>query len=341
MPNLYLWRNDPEPLSEEETPSKVPTILQTAQASPTPEGIEDIIQGVVVIPTQNQPMEDDEPLQYFTPIPPNPPPIQINLAEAQEAPGEDEEENRPTKGSLKGSPPTKFDGDRKMAKKFLNNFKTYKFLNRKNETMKVPANHVALALTFIKGEHVQDWAHKVMKTMEDRLENPLNPMLETNEYHWDYFEDTFRDAFTDTSEREDADNKLQNLCMKEGNLDQYVAEFNRLANLANQNDKTRGLIPLFRQGLPYGLAQSCMNRSKWPETIHQWQSVAREENKQYTIKKNLGLAKSPKDGRDRRQQWKVALKNKSRDNSVPMEVDAAQTTRRPLTEHQEKLKKEG
>ena len=34
------------------------------------------------------------------------------------------------------------------------------------------------------------------------------------------------------------------------------------------------------------------------------------------------------------------LKNKPRDNSVPMEVDAAQT-RRPLTEHQKKLKKEG
>ena len=34
------------------------------------------------------------------------------------------------------------------------------------------------------------------------------------------------------------------------------------------------------------------------------------------------------------------MKNKSRDNSIPMEVDAAQT-RRPLTKHQEKLKKEG
>ncbi len=47
--------------------------------------------------------------------------------------------------------------------------------------------------------------------------------------------------------------------MKEGNLDQYIAEFNQLANLAKRNDETRGLIPLFRQGLPYGLAQSCMN----------------------------------------------------------------------------------
>ncbi len=309
--------------------------------SPTPEGLEDIIQGMAAIPTQNQPMDDKEPLQYFTLILLNPlPPIQINMAEAQEIPANNEEENRATKGSLKGSPPTKFDRDRKMAKKFLNNFKTYKFLNRKNKTMKVPANHVALALTFIKGEHIQDWAHKMMKNMEDRLESTLNPMLETNEYHWDYFEDAFRDTFTDTSEREDANNKLQNLHMKEGNLDQYIAEFNCLANLAERNDETRGLIPLFRQGLPYGLAQSCMNQSKWPKTIHQWQSAACKENKQYAIKKNLGLAR-PKDGKDRKQQWKVALKNKSKDNSVPMEVDAAQTTRRPLTEHQEKLKKEG
>ncbi len=252
-PNLYLWRNDLEPLSEEETPSEVPTILQTAQASPAPGDLEAIIQGMAAIPVPNQPMDDEEqPLEYLTANPPAP--IQINMAEAQKNTDEDEE-TKVAKGSLKGSPPTKFDGDRKMAKKFLNDFKTYKFLNRKNETMKVPANRVALALTFIKGEHIQDWAHEVMKNMEDQLESTLNPMLETNEYHWDYFED----AFTDTSEREDADNKLQNLHMKDGNLDQFIAEFNRLTHLADRNDETRGLIPLFHQGLPYGLAQACMN----------------------------------------------------------------------------------
>ena len=130
MPNIYLWRNEPEPLLEEETLSEIPTIPQMAQASPTPEGLEAIIQGMVAIPTQNQPMDDKEPLQYFTPMPPNPPPpIQINMAEAQEAPAEDEEENKMMKGSLKGSPPTKFNRDRKMVKKFLNDFRTYKFLN--------------------------------------------------------------------------------------------------------------------------------------------------------------------------------------------------------------------
>jgi len=132
-PNIYLWRNDPEPLSEEETPSELPTILQTAETSPTPTGLEEITQRIAAIPTQNQPMEE-EPLQYFTPPPPTTvfppialppqPTIQVNMAEAQE----DEEENKNSKGSLKGCPPTKFDGNRKMAKKFLNDFKTYQFL---------------------------------------------------------------------------------------------------------------------------------------------------------------------------------------------------------------------
>src|SRR6266478_2328966 len=234
-PNLYLWRNDLEPLSEEETPSEIPTILQTKESSPLREELEDITRGMANIPTENQPMDDEDTLEYFIR---DPLPIQINMAEAQK-PAEDDEETRAAKGSLKGSPPAKFDGDRKMAKKFLNDFKTYKFLNRKNETMRILANRVALALTFIKGEHVQDWAHEVMKNMEDRLESTLNPMLETNKYHWDYFEDAFRDAYTDTSEREDADNKLQNLHMKDGNLDQYVAEFNRLSHLADRNDETR------------------------------------------------------------------------------------------------------
>ena len=142
-PNLYLWRNDPEPLSEEETPAPKPTNLEESPP-PTPEELEAITQRIAAIPVQNQPMDDEDTLQYFTPG--FAAPIQINMAEAQD-PTEDDEETKVTKGSLKGSPPAKFDGDRKMAKKFLNDFKTYKFLNRKNETMKVPANRVALALT--------------------------------------------------------------------------------------------------------------------------------------------------------------------------------------------------
>jgi len=67
------------------------TILQTKESSPNPEGLDDITQGMAAIPIQNQPMDDEEALQYFTPAPLIPAPIQINMAEAQKSTEDDEE----------------------------------------------------------------------------------------------------------------------------------------------------------------------------------------------------------------------------------------------------------
>ncbi len=125
---------------EEETPSEIPTILQTAEASLTPADLDTITQGIVVIPTNNQLMEDKEPLQYFTlAVLPSAPTAQVNLAMVGNNLDE-EEETKTSKGGLKGSPPAKFNGDRKVAKQFLNDFKAYRFLNRKNKTMRVATN---------------------------------------------------------------------------------------------------------------------------------------------------------------------------------------------------------
>jgi len=161
----------------------------------------------------------------------------------------------------------------------MNNFRAYRFLNRKNETMKVVANWVALALTFIKGEQVQDWANGIMDLMEEQLESRLNPMEETNEYHWTSFKDAFRDTFTNTLEQEDANNQLQNLKMTDGDLDKFITHFNHLVIISGRKDEMRGLVPLFKEGLPFGLAQACMNRERWPQTIRQWQEAARDKHK--------------------------------------------------------------
>ncbi len=156
-------------MSEEKTPSEIPTLLQTAEASPVPMDVETITQGITAIPTTNQPMDDEEPLQYFTPVVWTNPVTQVNMATVGDNLDDNEEEERTktSKGGLKGSPPAKFNGDRKAAKQFLNDFRAYRFLNRKNETMRVPANQVALTLTFIKGKQVQDWANAIMDLMEE------------------------------------------------------------------------------------------------------------------------------------------------------------------------------
>ncbi len=101
-------------------------------------------------------------------------------------------------------------------------------------------------------------------------------------------------------------------------------------------------MPLFKEGLPFGLAQACMNQEHWPQTICQWQEAAQDEHKWYQVKKNLGLARTPKTRKDKKQLWKTALKGKRwEDNSVPIEVDTVQTQKQPLTEHQKKLMAEG
>ncbi len=105
-PNLYLWRNDPKPMLEEENVSEIPTILQMAEASPAPKDIETIIQGIVAIPTTNQPMDDEEPLQYFTLIVRTNLTTQVNMATVGDGPDDDKEEQvKTSKGGLKGSPP--------------------------------------------------------------------------------------------------------------------------------------------------------------------------------------------------------------------------------------------
>src|SRR5262249_42027576 len=116
-------------------------------------------------------------------------------------------------------------GDQKKSKTFLDEFETYRFINRRNISMKIPADRVALALSFIKGDHVKDWARQQMQELVHRTTNTINPILETNEYLWSKFERDFRTTFTDTAEEEDALQKLYALKMEKGNLDLYAAEF--------------------------------------------------------------------------------------------------------------------
>ena len=104
-PNLYLWRNNPEPMLEEENVSEIPTIL-TAEPSPVPADVETITQGIAAIPTTNQPMDNKEPLQYFTPIVQTNPITQVNMATVGDGPDDDEEEEqvKTSKGGLNGMP---------------------------------------------------------------------------------------------------------------------------------------------------------------------------------------------------------------------------------------------
>jgi hypothetical protein len=76
--------------------------------------------------------------------------------------------------------------------------------------------------------------------------------------------------------------KLISLKITGGDLDMYIAEFERLAEDAGYHSNERGTILLFRKGLPYGLHKAIVDKvHPVPHTLAQWQQAAREQQVSY------------------------------------------------------------
>ena len=63
----------------------------------------------------------------------------------------------PVHSSLKGTPPTIFDGNQKMTKQFTQEFMLYRMINKDSSMMKNAYTHTTLALSFMWGPAINDW----------------------------------------------------------------------------------------------------------------------------------------------------------------------------------------
>jgi hypothetical protein len=74
-------------------------------------------------------------------------------------------------GALYGAPPLFFRGDLKEANRFLLAFKGWKAVNSKKKAMMIPYSRVALILTFIDGEDIQDWKEHELDLLNEQITN--------------------------------------------------------------------------------------------------------------------------------------------------------------------------
>jgi hypothetical protein len=142
-----------------------------------------------------------------------------------------------------GKLPDMFDGDRTKADNFIEEVKAYLRLNADVAGFNSPQKKIAFTLTHMKGEDVAGWIRD-MGIMLDKLVLADNvPLL------WDQFLVEFEAQYQDTAKENRARSALQNLKMKDNEIDAYISKFEELARLAGYMAGNQETLQMFLQGL--------------------------------------------------------------------------------------------
>ena len=136
--------------------------------------------------------------------------------------------------------------------------------------------------------------------------------------------DSFKTAFTDTMSLQKAKAEFRTIKMEKGELDTYIAKFERLARLAGYSLHDQMVLDRFGSGLNPGLYASIINNTN-PRTCLDWtRAVMKYQQKYLLIRSALGMktgntiqktCKKPQTP----EQWKAAWNN--RKSSDPDTMD--------------------
>ena len=158
---------------------------------------------------------------------------------------------------LMGSAPTEFDGDRAKADQFVNELRHYFRVNATVPGLQSWICRVAIALTFIKGPTVDEWALN-QGDWVDRLD----PLIEDVPDVWTNFLLEFRKQFQDTQAEERARLQIEGMKMKWPDIDQYIQDFERVARKAEYPLTAPATIRYFLKGLTKSIVNDIVKPPK-------------------------------------------------------------------------------
>jgi len=172
------------------------------------------------------------------------------------------------RNSLLGSPPKPFDGNRDIAKEFMCSYKRWWRLNDEKPAFKIPYKRVVLCISYIHGKKVEDWADDQQEAMDRKLTHRYTQL---DEELWEDFAKSFQDTFTDIAAGVKAENELQTLRMKDGDINTYITTFKKLLKEAGYTKNEQGALKMFKLGLPGRLNICIINNSlTLPDTLEGW-----------------------------------------------------------------------
>jgi hypothetical protein len=183
----------------------------------------------------------------------------------------------------------------------MHQFTLFAYVNFDNAKIQNPMQRLALALTYINGPKVKEWANQQLLLARQRVAGGMNPQ---DEQIWELFKADFENTWKDTAVIEDAQLKLDRLEMgKDVNLEDYIANFNALISELQWAHNHPGTVRAFQQGLRAGLLQSIYRQRPWPDEadLQAWQDSAREEEtRNQKIRQNVGWGRKDRSVRESR-----------------------------------------
>ena len=162
-------------------------------------------------------------------------------------------------------------------------------LNRDTSIARDPIKKAMYFLSFMKGNKMKGWTRMQSEWLQDVEEG--TELLPRTRNAWQVVEHNFKQAFIDYTVKEKAQDELHKLCMKEGNIDQYIADFQLLAMDANVDLDEPTVLQLFYFGLPTGLAEKCIFNDS-PNDFDSWAKAAQKNQRGWlllqTLKRKVG-----------------------------------------------------
>ena len=233
---------------------------------------------------------------------------------------------------LSGKEPVIFDGDHAKAKAFILEWTIYTMLNSETEVMAQAFSRMMLFLMFIKGPNVQEWVGSQVGWLGRRL---LAGGRKTDKYLYNTIMESFNTTFTDTMSLQKAKAEFWSIKMEGGNLDTYIARFERLARITGYNLHNQMVLDQIGSGLTSGLYIAIVNGPDEPRNWTEWTQAAQKYQQKYLlIHSSLGM-RNAKDSKARKkpqtpEQWKVAWKKPGNRDLDAMDTTLGHTRARKI-----------
>jgi len=144
--------------------------------------------------------------------------------------------------------------------------------------------HSIYFLSLLEGPKCEGWVDAADRWLRHVVEDPS--MIPRRSNAWKELEKRFKEAFSDYTERERAQDELKKLKMRNDNLDKYLAAFETQALRADIDMNNHTNLQTFALSLPRSLADACIKMEN-PETYKQWRATVQCQQKIYLKTKSL------------------------------------------------------